>query len=96
MQPYIEIQISSYALFASIGLFCMMMVIYIRNKRLSFKEYLSFIGFMVLGAVIGSKILFVMTQIPDIIAHFSVKYMLHKVITSGFVFYGGMFGAVAG
>lgn len=96
MQPYIKIQISSYALFASIGLFCMMLVIYIRNQRLLFKEYLSFVGFMVLAAVIGSKFLFIMTQMPDIIAHFSVKYMLHKVITSGFVFYGGLFGAILG
>lgn len=96
MKPYIGNHISSYALFASIGLFCMMIVIYLRNKTMAFNEYLFFIAFMVLGAALGSKFLFIITQIPDIIAHFSIKYMIHKVITSGFVFYGGVFGAILG
>lgn len=51
---------------------------------------------MIIGVGIGSKLLFFITQIPDIIANFSIKYLIKKIITSGFVFYGGLFGAIIG
>ena len=95
MEPYIG-YIPSYSLFASIGLFFMMLVVYIRNKRLKFSMYLLLIGSIAAGAVIGSKVVFIITQIPDIIANFSIKYMFYKIVTSGFVFYGGLFGAILG
>lgn len=95
MQPYIG-GIPAYGIFSSIGLFCMMMMLYLRNKKLSFREYLLLMASMIIGVAIGSKFLFIMTQIPDIIANFSMKYMLNKIITSGFVFYGGLFGAISG
>lgn len=96
MLPYIGGYLSSYALFASLGLFCMMLVIYIRNKIMPFYTYLLFVGTMVVGAVVGSKALFIATQIPDMAMHFSLKYVANKIITSGFVFYGGLLGAVLG
>lgn len=95
MQPYIG-GVPSYGIFSSIGLFCMMMTLYLRNKKLSFGEYLFLMASMIIGVGIGSKLLFIMTQIPDIIANFSVEYMIKKIITSGFVFYGGLFGAIIG
>ena len=95
MQPYIG-GIPAYGIFSSIGLFCMMMMLYLRNKKLSFREYLFLMASMIIGVGIGSKILFIATQIPDIIANFSMKYMINKIITSGFVFYGGLFGAILG
>lgn len=95
MQPYIE-GVPSYGIFSSIGLFCMMMTLYLRNKKLSFGEYLFLMVSMIIGVGIGSKLFFIVTQIPDIIANFSVKYLIKKIITSGFVFYGGLFGAIIG
>ena len=74
----------------------MMMIIYIRKRRILFSEYLILIGSMVLGAALGSKLLFFITQIPDIIAYFSIEYLFYKIITGGFVFYGGLFGAILG
>lgn len=96
MQPYIGNYVSSYGLFASIGLFAMMLISYFRNKKLSFVEFLLLEILMVIGAVLGSKLMFIISQIPDIIMHFSIKYMAEKIITSGFVFYGGLFGAILG
>ena len=96
MQPYIGNYVSSYGLFASIGLFAMMLISYVRNKKLEFIEFLSLEILMVIGAILGSKLLFIATQIPDIIEHFSIRYMLEKIVTSGFVFYGGLFGAILG
>ena len=96
MLPYIGNTIPSYSVLAIIGLFSMMLLIYLRNKILTFYEYFILIIFMIIGAALGSKFVFVVTQIPDIIAHFSIKYMIYKIITSGFVFYGGLFGAIAG
>lgn len=95
MQPYIG-GIPAYGIFSSIGLFCMMMMLYFRNKKLSFREYLFLMASMGIGVAVGSKILFIMTQIPDIISNFSITYMINKIITSGFVFYGGLFGAILG
>lgn len=95
MRPYIG-YVSSYGLFASIGLFAMMLITYVRNKKLDFIEFLSLEISMVIGAILGSKLLFIVTQIPDIIEHFTVRYMLEKIVTSGFVFYGGLFGAIFG
>ena len=96
MMPYIANYIPSYGLFGTLGLFSMMMLIYIRKRKIAFFEYLILIGSMVLGAALGSKLLFLITQIPDIIAHFSIGYLFYKIITGGFVFYGGMFGAILG
>lgn len=96
MRPYIGQGIPTYTIFSTIGLFFMMMVIYLRNKIFDFLEYLELIAILVVGAGIGSKALFVITQIPDIVEHFSLRYMCYKVVTSGFVFYGGLIGAIGG
>ena len=95
MQPYIGNYVSSYGLFASIGLFAMMLISYFRNKKLSFIEFLLLEILMVIGAVLGSKLMFIITQIPDIIMHFSIKYMAEKIITSG-TSAGGALSALTG
>lgn len=96
MRPYIGQGIPTYTIFSTMGLFFMMMVIYLRNKIFDFLEYLEFIAILAIGAGIGSKVLFIITQIPDIVEHFSLRYMCYKVVTSGFVFYGGLIGAIEG
>lgn len=96
MRAYIGQGIPTYTIFSTMGLFFMMMVIYLRNKIFDFLEYLEFIAILAIGAGIGSKVLFIITQIPDIVEHFSLRYMCYKVVTSGFVFYGGLIGAIEG
>lgn len=94
----IEFIIPAYGLFACIGLFCIMLFLYNRIDllKISFKKFLLLILFMGIGVGIGSKFLFILTKIPDIIANFSIGYLLKTIITSGFVFYGGLFGAILG
>lgn len=105
MLPYVEIGneifkiiIPSYALFGCIGLFCMMLMIYNRsqNMNIPFDKLLVLFLCLVIGAAVGSKALFFMTRIPNIIADFSFKKLLNEFLTGGFVFYGGVFGAISG
>ena len=51
---------------------------------------------MIVGVALGSKALFIITQIPEIIRDFSLPKTIYIIWTSGFVFYGGMLGAIAG
>jgi len=97
MYPEIFV-IPSYSLFASIGLFTMMVLTYYRSKRIdmAFKRMLFLIGCEVIGAGLGSKLLFIITQIPKIINDFTLHNTLYIIATSGFVFYGGLFGAIVG
>ena len=95
MQPYLW-GIPSYFIMASIGLFAMMLALYFRCEDLSFKEFLAMMLFMAVGVGIGSKFLFVLTKLPKIVDNFSIVKTIHIIIESGFVFYGGLFGAVAG
>lgn len=94
----IELIIGAYALFACIGLFFFMILIYTRIDRLdiSFEKFLLLILFLVIGVGIGSKLFFVLTKTGDIIKNFSIVYLFRTIVTSGFVFYGGLFGAIIG
>ena len=47
-----------------------------------------------IGGVVGSKVLFAITQIPWLIKHFSIENMILLILQSGFVFYGGLFGVI--
>ena len=106
MHPYFLIQIPfvgqlsfpAYSLFAFIGLFFAMVFFYLRlqKKNIAFSHFLILMVFMIVGVVLGSKALFILTQIPEIIRDFSLQKALYVIWTSGFVFYGGMFGAIVG
>ncbi len=91
--------ISMYSLFACIGLFCLMVYIYSKVYTIicpDFGSYLKLSALIILGAGIGSKGLFLLTKIPDIIRHGNFAYLVKTIVTSGFVFYGGLFGALSG
>ena len=86
-------------MFASIGAFFAMLVIYNRVasiKDFTYKKFLILITFLGLGVAIGSKTLFILTIIPDIIKNWSVLYAINRIINAGFVFYGGLIGALIG
>lgn len=93
-----HITIPSYALFACIGLLCMMLLLYFRIQKteIEFKYFLLLIFCMTVGVGIGSKLLFIITKIPDIVDGFTWQKTFQIIITSGFVFYGGLFGAIIG
>ena len=87
----------AYVTFASIGLFCAMLVAYFRISKtelMNFKRFLILVGFIALGVVVGSKLLFILTQLPHFMEDPSIDNIIHIVITSGFVFYGGLLGAL--
>lgn len=88
----------AYALFAFVGLLFMMLFLYFRVERISmaFRSFLLMILSMAVGVGLGSKALFVVTKLPEILDDFSIGHTLYIVITSGFVFYGGLLGAILG
>ena len=102
MKPYISVgifNVPTYGIFASFGALIAMLFIYnclVNNRYFTFLKYMALIGFMAIGAAIGSKTIFVVTLIPDIMGNWSFSYASQKVVTAGFVFYGGLFGALAG
>lgn len=95
MQPYFY-GVPTYSILASVGLFAMMLFLYFRCTDLEYKQFLILILFMAVGVGIGSKGLFVITRIPEIVHNFTLRNLMHAIVTSGFVFYGGLFGAIAG
>lgn len=90
------ISVPAYGLFAILGAFFAMILSYFRVQRLdfSFKRFLLMVGIIVLGCVLGSKALFILTELPKIIEGFTVQKTLQIIWTSGFVFYGGLLGAI--
>ncbi|MDF2543985.1 MAG: lgt2 [Herbinix sp.] len=53
-----------------------------------------------IGLMIGAKLLYVMTVLPDIISYreqlLSKPFLIINILSGGFVFYGGLIGAIAG
>ncbi|MDE6406292.1 MAG: prolipoprotein diacylglyceryl transferase [Lachnospiraceae bacterium] len=96
MCPYIYITLPSYGVMAFIGAFAVLMVIYFRldKYQVPFDVFLKYFFASVIGGFLGSKLLFAITQIPELIADFSVENLLLLIPQSGFVFYGGLFGVL--
>ncbi len=96
MLPVIFLEIPTYALFATIGLLCATVFIYIRmdNIQLAFRELVIYIFFCALFALIFARILFVVALIPQM--HVSVENIIHNLVNGGIVFYGGMIGFILG
>lgn len=93
------IYFSAYGVFACLGMLFTMLLIYYRIRilpQITFKKYLILIAFLVGGVFVGSKLLFIITMIPKIVYEFSWMKLGYIIITSGFVFYGGLMGAIFG
>ena len=98
MLPYIYLCVPSYALLSAIGLFAALSLLYFRTERfkLSFKYFIKLILFDGIFLLIFSRLLFVVTVLPDIVTNFSFELLLNYLIGGGIVFYGGLFGVVFG
>lgn len=96
MYPYIHIILASYSVIACIGGVLTLLFLYFQIDKipLEFTEFLKLFIFCVIWGVIGSKLLFAITQIPWLIQNFSFQNMLLLIPQSGYVFYGGLFGVL--
>ena len=98
MLPYITITVPTYGIMVAIGAFSFISFLYYRNisdesKEICFKHFLLLIFFCGVGCLVGSKLLYTLTQLPALLQNFSVEQLLKMIIMSGLVFYGGLFGA---
>lgn len=95
MLPLIKIVIPSYMLLSAIGFIAAFIFFYIRVSKKIRKLHIIQLGiFSVLGLAIGSRILFLLTRLPYIIK--GEEKILSVIINGGFVFYGGLIGAITG
>lgn len=68
----------------------------VRQLQLSFNKIIQIALSAIFGIVIGSRFVFVLTMLPDIAANFSMSTLVNTIINGGFVFYGGLLGAMLG
>lgn len=95
MHPYI-LSIPSYSLMIVLGLIVINLIGFVTVKRakLQFDDFALLECWMVLGAVIGSKILYLLTVLDKIeLSRLADQEYLSALLNSGFVFYGGVIGA---
>ena len=105
MLPTIEVlgrEISLYGLMGVIGIFFGVIAAIYRRKIYNInKEDVIFSScYAGIGLLIGAKLLFIITIIPDLIKHKDLllanpKLLLH-ILSGGLVFYGGLIGAFLG
>lgn len=101
MVPYIYIVIPTYGLLVVIGAAIALSWLYYRGvlsdeETFRWKDFLLLVLVCGIGCFVGSKVLFFLTQLPAVVENFSVSYMIETFAHGGFVFYGGLFGALAG
>ena len=105
MLPFIKvagITIPTYGLMAIIG-FLVSVVFALQLTKvynLEKQDLLFSSVYMIIGIVVGSKLLYVITYIPLLIKNFDVfleyPWQVFAMVTSGFVFYGGLIGGALG
>ena len=98
MYPLIHIVLPSYGVFAMIGFIAAVLFLFFRIEKynLMFTDFLKMSGLSLVYGAIGSRVLFVISRIPWIFSHFSIKKLLSTILGGGFVFYGGLFGLLLG
>ncbi len=98
MYPYIHIvvDIPTYGLLVCIGLIVALVVCKKREKLYGYNDRVLLVItiFSFSGMILGSKILFFLTQMPEIIKETTFRKTIEIFVTSGFVFYGGLLGAL--
>ena len=107
MLPYLTIfgrQLPTYGLLAALGVLLALLYLKLRTRSLPGPEeadyQLAFL-FAGLGAAVGAKLLYLLTVLPELIRDLPLLgeeplTFLHTYLSGGFVFYGGLYGALAG
>jgi len=106
MLPYIEIfgkQVPMYGLLMLAGGTLAVLLACIRGGRkgLDRLDIVMAAIFAFFGGLLGAKVLFIITDIPNMIEHFrhaefSFSWLMNRIATSGIVFYGGLIGGFIG
>lgn len=98
MYPFIKIVLPLYGVCAAIGFVLAFILFIYRSRKLSLGilKKLQLISALGIGLLIGSRLLFVITMIPDLAKDFSADKLSKVVFNGGFVFYGGLLGAITG
>ena len=94
MFPILKISVSTFSLFGTVGLLTAALFLYTRAEEydIGFKNFL-ILGLMgVVFAFIFSRIIFVISQIPNTSEDFSINKSIQWLFTGGIVFYGGLIG----
>ena len=65
-----------------------------KNYNLKKEDLLYFTVYLMIGAILGARVLFIITYLPAIIDDFSVLF--NVLLSGGSVFYGGVIGGLIG
>lgn len=99
MIPYIQINLPTYELMAVIGLAASVSFLRLRNRSFGYtkQQLIHLFTAAVLGLLVGSRILYVLSVLPGLLRQgLTAGLLAEHLLFGGFVFYGGLFGAVAG
>lgn len=99
MIPYIQINLPTYDLMVVLGLVAAASFLRLRNSKFNYtkKQLICLFAVAVLGMLTGSRLMYVISKIPLVISgEMSPVQLLGCLINGGFVFYGGLFGALFG
>ncbi|MGN1423676.1 MAG: prolipoprotein diacylglyceryl transferase [Oscillospiraceae bacterium] len=95
MIPVIHIVVPTYNICCFLGLAAAALFLTFRVKKFGVAPVraVQLCFFSAIGMLLGSRLLFVITQLPDIFS--GAATFTNALIFGGFVFYGGLFGALA-
>lgn len=106
MLPYIEIfgrEVPMYGILMLVGGTLAILLACIRGGRkgLDRLDILLAAVFAFLGGLLGAKLLFIITDIPNMVEHFrhaefSFSWLMNRMASAGIVFYGGLIGGFIG
>ncbi len=105
MYPYIYIfgkEFTTYGLMAGLGCLVVFIIslILIRKTKSSVDDQLFFMGFILIGAIVGAKVFYQIQHIDELWVYRSLIFSDLKSFLSyfgqGLVFYGGLIGGCAG
>lgn len=94
--------IPSYAFFGIVGIILGLIYLFwqSRSKKQSFDDVVYFYIWSLLFAMLGAKLLYLLIELPSIVKQLSSGSdpltLLWTYVTGGFVFYGGLLGAILG
>lgn len=96
MMPYVYIILPSYAVLAFLGIFITLIFLYFHKDQyhVPFNDFLFLFCSCIIGGFIGSKLLYVFSQLPILGTDFSFVELPRLFLHSGYVFYGGLFGVL--
>lgn len=96
MLPIIQIEVPTYPLFVTIGLVFAVLFSYFRIDKagLTFKEYLILLCICAVSTLVGARVLFVVSMIPQM--GISAEGIFYYLLNGGIVFYGGLLGMIFG